>query len=113
MRKFIIFSCSSLPLLLLVAQNAYSASPSDVRPFSAVTVGDYLAACKIHPNTCISEVGTALMNKTNFAGAPTICLQSVDYAVPVPKWLSSHPDTRQMPTEDGIYLALKSLYPCE
>ena len=110
MRKFMKFGCSLI--LLLVTQSAYTA-PFSFRPFSAVTVNDYLAACTIHQNTCISEVGTALLDKIHYEAAPEICLSSVDYAAAVPKWLGDHPETFKMPTEDGIYLALKTLYPCE
>jgi hypothetical protein len=109
MRKVLVFGFSSI--LLLTIQSAYTA-PTSFRPFSAVTVSDYLAACTIHQNTCISEVGTALLNKIEFDAPSQICLPSVDYAAAVPKWLSNHPETSEMPTEDGIYLALKTLYPC-
>ena len=51
------------------------------------------------------------MNKFEFGGI--ICLPSLDYGKPVPAWLTSHAETHAMPTEDGIYLALKSLYPCQ
>jgi hypothetical protein len=110
MHKLVIFVCSCW--LLVGSQNAHSALPLSVRPFSAATVNDFLLACKIHPNTCIDEVGSALLHKINFNSEPEICPTSVDYAAAVPRWLSAHPETSQMQTEDGIYLALKTLYPC-
>jgi hypothetical protein len=104
------FGCSLI--LLLMTQSAYTA-PYSFRPFSAVTVNDYLAACTIHQNTCISEVGTALLNKIDYEAPPKICISSVDYVAAVPKCLDDHPETSKMPTEDGIYFALKTLYPCK
>ena len=72
---------------------------------------EFLAACKTDSADCINEVGSAEMDKFEYNG--TLCLPSVDYAQPVPQWLTAHPDTLAMPTEDGIYLALKTLYPCK
>ena len=110
MRKYLIFGCSTL--LSLVAQNADSQPNSSVRPFSAATVKDYLSACEYHQSTCLSEVGTALMDRVNPSGPTELCLPSASYAFAVPKWLNAHPETFPMPTETGIYLALKNLYPC-
>ena len=86
----------------------------DVAPsvsvFSAPTVNDFLIACRTDQGGCVDEVGSALMDKFQYQG--DICLPGVDYASAVPGWLSSHDQTHAMRTEDGIYLALKSLYPC-
>ena len=59
-----------------------------------------------------NEVGTALLDKMAPDGIADICLPSTDYTAAVPVWLNSHPETHNMPTEDGIYLTLKALYPC-
>ncbi len=78
--------------------------------FSAPTIGEFLVACKADQGGCIDEVGTAFMDKFQYQG--DICLPSVNYADAVPGWLESHAQTHAMATEDGIYLAMKSLYPC-
>jgi hypothetical protein len=80
--------------------------------FAAVTVNDYLAACRINQNNCVDAVGTALLQKAILNGATGLCLPSVDYAKPVPGWLEAHAETHTMKTADGIYLALQKLYPC-
>jgi hypothetical protein len=79
-------------------------------PYSAATVNDFLVACRADPADCTNEVGSAEMDKFQFDGS--LCLPSIDYAKPVPGWLETHTETHAMRTEDGIYLALKTLYPC-
>jgi hypothetical protein len=106
--------CSALLLLTSQScfQQAYSQpAPPPVSAFSAPTVNDYLQACRIDQSACVDEVGSAMMDKFEYAG--DLCLTSVDYANAVPGWLSAHAETHSMPTEDGIYLALKSLYRCD
>jgi hypothetical protein len=119
MRKLVILACGTL--LLPVVNRACSASPQFPAPlpvhsalstYSAPDVNDFLIACRSDPSGCADEVGAALMDKMTFDGTANICLPSTDYAVAVPAWLSSHPETHNMPTEDGIYLTLKKLYPC-
>jgi hypothetical protein len=120
MRKLSITAC----LLLLASaapgwSEANMAQPQmtplkDVAPsvsvFSAPTVNDFLVACRTDQGGCVDEVGSALMDKFQYQG--DICLPAVDYASAVPGWLASHNETHAMPTEDGIYIALKALYPC-
>jgi peroxiredoxin Q/BCP len=79
-------------------------------PMFARTVNEYLAACITNESDCMDKVGSALMDRYQFSG--DICLPSIDYGIPVPGWLGAHPETHDMPTENGIYLALKSLYRC-
>jgi hypothetical protein len=93
------------------ARPAPLADEAPVSVFSAPTVSGFLAACKADQGGCIDEVGSALMDKFQFRG--DICLPSINYADAVPGWLDSHNQTHAMATEDGIYLALKSLYPCD
>jgi hypothetical protein len=90
------------------------ASPVNSAPsvFSAPTIKDYLIACSDDQSGCINKVGSVLMDKFTADGTTSICLPSPDYAEAVPKWLSSHPEIQNMPTEDGIYLTLKEMYPC-
>ena len=92
------------------AQPARSANQEPLSVFSAPTVNEFLVACKADQGGCVDEVGIALMDKFQFQG--DICLPSVKYGDAVPGWLNSHAQTHAMPTEDGIYLAVKSLYPC-
>lgn len=103
---FLISACGAA-----AAQTAPAADQAPVSVFSAPTVGEFLVACKADQGGCIDEVGSALMDKFQFQG--DICLPSVDYANAVPVWLGSHDQTHSMATEDGIYLALKTLYPCD
>ena len=99
-------------LLTLETTSAGSASPSSLRPYSAAVVEDYIAACKFHPDGCAFEIGEALMNKIELRGPAKVCLVSGYEEHVILDWLVSHPDTHQMPTQDGIYLAMKSIYPC-
>lgn len=122
MRKVLLFGC--LSLLLSVTTNVYSAtsesSDSELAMpvtgpqavYSSTTVSDFVNACKNNPDGCNDVIGKALMDKMQFDGKSHICLASVRYGDPVPKWLMAHPDTLTMATEDGIYEALKALYPC-
>jgi hypothetical protein len=80
--------------------------------YSSATVKDFLAACKTDQGGCLDEVGNALMDKIVLDGTDSICMDSVAYGKPVPGWLASHPQTASLPTEEGIYRALKALYPC-
>jgi len=107
--------------LLMAESHAYSApaqsslsSAGQFAPsiFSAPTVGDFLNACRSDQSGCADEVGTALLDKMTLDGTAAVCLPSPDYATAVPGWLNAHPETHGMPTEDGIYLTLKTLYPC-
>ena len=109
MQKFAMLSS----IVLLLTTNAYCqpATPaSAVSPFAAPTVDDYLMACRSDQGGCIDQVGSAMMEKFDYSG--DICLPSIDYAKAVPGWLTAHPETHAMPTNDGIYLAVKSLYKC-
>jgi hypothetical protein len=105
-------------VMMLVAPSAYAAAristtaPVSPLPTSAATVSDYLIACEVHQDTCSLKVGNALVDKIDLQGTAQLCLDSGYDVNAILKWLSSHPDTHQMPTEDGIYVAMKSLYPC-
>ena len=106
------FSGAYFVLLTLTASSAHSATSPSLFPFYAVTVKDYLEACKIHHDTCSLEVGTALMDKINVPGVAKVCLDSGYHVHAILDWLSLHPETQQLTTGDGIYLAAKSLYQC-
>jgi hypothetical protein len=118
-QKLAVLFCGAL--LLSVASRAYAAPPelpisasvySAPSIYSALTIDDFLIACRGDQIGCADKVGTALMDKMTFDGTANICLPSTDYAEAVPEWLNSHPETHKMPTEDGIFLSLKNLYYC-
>ena len=120
MSKLRVIACGAL--LLSLVNGAYSAPPGYSVPssayiapsiFSAPTVNDFLFVCRTNQSSCANEIGAAMMDKMPFNGTANICLSSTDYTVSVPAWLNAHPETHSMPTEDGIYLTLKKLYPCE
>jgi hypothetical protein len=102
---FLVSACGAA-----AAQSTPSTDQAPVSVFSAPTVSEFLVACKADRGGCIDEVGSAFMDKFQYQG--DLCLPSVTYADAVPGWLDSHAQTHAMPTEDGIYLALKALYPC-
>ena len=106
------FSGTFFIVLMLASSIAHSGSPPSLRPFYAVTVKDYLDACKVHKDTCSLEVGTALIDKINVPGIAEVCLDSGYDVHAILDWLSLHPETQQLTTGDGIYLAAKSLYQC-
>jgi hypothetical protein len=113
MRKVLISSC--LLLLPSMTANAYSAtSASSNNPlpvsvngsptvYSSATVGDFVNACKNSQEDCNDVIGKSLMDKMQFGGNSNICLASVNYGDPVPKWLMAHPRMLTMAAEDGIY----------
>ncbi len=106
-----LLTCAILLSAVSPCWSQSSPSPLPYSAFSAPTVNDFLVACRTDQSACINEVGSAIMNKFEFGGV--ICLPSEDYGKPVPAWLTAHAETHGMPTEDGIYLAVKSLYPCQ
>lgn len=110
--------CAASVLLLLLSR-AYAATPVPpaqpapvVLASNATTVGAFLTACNADQAGCSDEVGTALLDEMKYDGSSTLCLPSPDYAQPAIKWLNAHPEDKGMGTEDGIFLALKSLYAC-
>jgi len=113
MRKMLL-SCLILAAFGCPAIAATTPSPAatPASPFASANVGDFLATCKANEGGCIDEVGTALMDKYDYSGNNSLCLTSVDYAEPVIIWLTQHSETRGMATEDGIFLALKTIYRC-
>jgi hypothetical protein len=110
MSKFTEFGCFAL---LMLASGATNAQPlPTVTPFTAVTVKDYVATCKSNPDLCDLEVAIAMTNKLDLGASSEICVKSQENDGAVTNWLIAHPDTFQMKREDGIYLALKSIYHC-
>jgi len=54
----------------------------------------------------------AVLNKLLTKDAKSICITDVHPQKPVMAWLTAHPETHAMPTEDGLYTAYENLYPC-
>ena len=78
--------------------------------------GAFLAFCKSNDDGCISEVSDAsfAMIVQDRSWCPTSETDDVKILTPkVVQWLSAHPETNDMPTDDGITAALKQLYPCK
>jgi hypothetical protein len=113
-------------LELVLAAGAYAATPpamqapatvtrflgSENSPYSAATAGQFADACKTDPSSCAAMVGQVLMDRIQFSPTSRICLPGVTYAGAVGPWLATHPEAAQMPTGDGIYLALTTIYKC-
>jgi len=81
-------------------------------PFEAATVGEFLASCDKDVSQCDFKLRLALLNKLNSRDATSVCVKDAHSHEPVITWLKAHPETHAMATEDGIYAAYKSLYPC-
>ena len=80
-------------------------------PLAATTIGAFLAACPADKASCSSMVGSVMITgQLN----DTICLPDSmdDYTLPVITWLNGHPETATMKINDGITLALKTVYRC-
>ena len=103
--------CLFLMPLGAVAQTTATAT-AGLSPLSATTVAGFVSACRQDKSACDAEIGQALMDKMVYDGSQTLCLPDVNYVDAVPGWLSSHPETRAMSVEDGIYQALRTLYAC-
>jgi hypothetical protein len=106
-RGTLILGCS--PLLWVLPAPACFAAPTS--PLGTKTVSEFLIACRSNAGSCSDAVGGALLSKFS-VDTGEVCLLSPNYAAAVPIWLGSHPETFPMATNDGIYMALKALYPC-
>jgi hypothetical protein len=92
------------------AMPATGGTPPSV--YASANVGQFLAVCGGDQGGCAGEVGNSLMEKMVFDGTANICLPGPDYPGPVLDYLKAHPETHSMPTEDGIYLAIRKVYSC-
>jgi hypothetical protein len=92
------------------AQN--SGPGHQLAPFEAPTVAVFLASCDRDISQCEFTLRLALLDKLNTRDATSICEKEAHSEKPVIAWLKAHPETHAMATEDGIYAAYKSLYPC-
>ena len=111
MRRHI--SVSSIFGLYLMAQPCIAlGAMSQDAPFEAPNVEQFLAACDRDLSQCDFEVRMALLDKLHSKNAKSVCLKGGHYQEPVINWLKDHPETLSMNTEDGIYTAITTLYPC-
>jgi hypothetical protein len=81
-------------------------------PYAVNTAGEFAQACKSDASSCSSMVGEVLLDRMQFSPTSHICLSGLSYADAVAPWIAAHPQAAQMPTRDGIYLALTDLYKC-
>lgn len=98
---------AALPALPAAGQQANSRSP-----FLAVTAGDFANACKNEKGGCADMIGEVLLNEILYSNTAHICLPDANYPDRIPTWLLAHPETSQMAVQDGIYLAITTLYRC-
>jgi len=68
-------------------------------------------ACPGDKPSCSSAVGSAMLQGPL---NDSICLPdgAGDYTLPVIAWLTAHPETAAMKTNEGLILALKTVYRC-
>jgi hypothetical protein len=81
-------------------------------PAEAATVRDFIATCDNNTSLCEYKMRQALINNINTPDSVSICLKDPYPRTKVIAWLRAHSETQAMPTEDGLYTAYKSLYPC-
>jgi hypothetical protein len=109
MRKSIVFCCLVI-LLLAMSVRADAANPGE-----ASSVGEFLADCQQDRTEC-----------DNFEAAIAVTMGSEEpapFCLPAPTpdsvwksifdWLVAHSETHSMSWADGVYLAMKTLYPCK
>ena len=106
--SMLVFSLALCVQGTAAAQNV----PRQQAPSDAATVGEFLAACESDASQCQFKLRLALLNKLNRSNATSVCIKVAHTQEPVIAWLKAHPETHAMATEDGIYAAYKSLYPC-
>jgi hypothetical protein len=105
--------------LLLSTAGAWSAPTAPVSPmlppsspYAATTAGQFAASCKGDQGGCADIVGNVLMDKIQYSPTSHICLPGVNYVDAIVPWLLAHPETANMPAQDGIYLAITTVYKC-
>ena len=77
-----------------------------------MTVSGFLTSCDQDMSQCDFKLRQALLNNLNTRQATSVCLKGAHYQSAVLTWLKAHRETHAMATEDGIYAAYESLYPC-
>ena len=94
------------------ALDATQYDPWRKSPSDAPTVSEFIATCDGDVFQCEYKMRNAVLNNINKKDAQSICIKDDHPRQPVIAWLKAHPETHKMPTEDGLYEAYKSLYPC-
>jgi hypothetical protein len=87
-------------------------SPSSTSPYTATTAREFANACKIDQSSCAAMVGQVLMDRIQFSPTSHVCLPGTQYANAVGPWLAEHPEDADMRPNDGIYLAITTIYKC-
>ena len=87
-------------------------SVSENSPYAAVTAGQFATTCEHDEASCAGRVGNVLMSRILTSPNTHICVPGISYASSVGPWLKNHPDAANMSADDGIYLALITLYKC-
>jgi len=107
-------SASSTPAGAAPDEQSGSIPPSQsfTSPYAAVMAGEFAAACEKDQASCTGRIGNVLMSRVLSSPATHICLPGITYAGAVAPWLRAHPETATMKAEDGIYLALTTIYKC-
>jgi hypothetical protein len=106
-------------ILLLSTAGAYCApslpaapSATSSSPYLATTAGAFAASCKGDEGGCADIIGNVLMDRIQYSPTSHICLPGVNYAGAIAPWLIAHPETSKMTVEDGVYLAITTIYKC-
>jgi len=98
---------------------ALSALPARAADEAPPQIGTFLSYCKSDSKGCadkISGISFAMLvtSPIDHKWCPTKEADDVDVLAPkVVQWLTAHPETNDMKTNDGIQLALSQLYPCK
>ena len=109
-RKFL-----ALPFILLLSAPAWAATSNSsevTTAYEAKSVQQFLTVCNRDVSQCDLEISATLLDKLDTPGATSVCMTKAKYEEPVIAWLKDHSESWPMPTEDGIYTAFKTLYPC-
>lgn len=97
--------------LTALAGSVYAQIPQRA-PFMATTVREFLNRCDRDTSECSFKLRMALLNHLNSPRATSVCIKDAHTQPAIIAWLKAHPEVQDMPTEDGIYVAYRTLYPC-
>lgn len=92
------------------SERLYLSDPDS--PYAAATAGQFAAACEKDQASCVGRIGNVLMSRILGSGSSHICLPGISYANAVAPWLNAHPEDANMSADDGISLALTTIYKC-
>jgi hypothetical protein len=99
-------------LLLLSGMISNAAALEPASPVGAATIKVFLAGCQRDQGGCALAIGSVLLDRMNFTGPSAFCLRTTNYVGPLTGWLTNNPATAPMSPDEGIFLALKAVYPC-